>query len=77
MILDDLNEYANKDPESFYYRKNYILDTLFYYPAKYTIQLFSEELCVSRNIIQKDLKHIEDYLSEFNLTLTKVRNQGR
>lgn len=76
MILDDLNEYANKDPESFYYRKNYILDTLFYYPAKYTIQLFAEELCVSRNIIQKDLKHIENYLSEFNLTLTKVRNQG-
>ena len=31
---------------------------------------------MSRNIIQKDLKHIEDYLSEFNLTLTKVRNQG-
>ena len=46
-ILEALDSYANGNPESFYYRKNYILDILFNYPANYTVQLFSEELCLS------------------------------
>lgn len=75
-ILEALDAYANSDPESFYYRKNYILDILFHFPANYTIQLFSEELCVSRKIIQKDLKKIEEYLERFDLKLSKVKNQG-
>lgn len=75
-ILEALDAYANSDPESFYYRKNYILDILFHFPANYTIQLFSEELCVSRKIIQKDLNKIEEYLEGFHLELSKVKNQG-
>lgn len=75
-ILEELDSYANTDPESFYYRKNYILDILFNFPANYTIQLFSEELCVSRKIIQKDLDLVEEYLSQFDLELQKRKNQG-
>lgn len=75
-ILEALDSYANGNPESFYYRKNYILDILFNYPANYTVQLFSEELCVSRKMIEKDLKMIEEYLATFHLELSKVQNQG-
>ena len=75
-VLEALDSYANGNPESFYYRKNYILDILFNYPANYTVQLFSEELCVSRKMIEKDLKMIEEYLVTFHLELAKVQNQG-
>lgn len=75
-ILEALDSYANSDPESFYYRKNYILDILFNYPMNYTVQLFSEELCVSRKMIEKDLKRLGEYLAEFHLELSRVQNQG-
>lgn len=75
-ILEELDSYANSNPESFFYRKNYILDILFNFPGNYTIQLFAEELCVSRKIIQKDLDSIEEYLKDFHLDLSKKKNQG-
>lgn len=75
-ILEELDSYANSNPESFFYRKNYILDILFNFPANYTIQLFSEELCVSRKIIQKDLDFVAEYLKQFHLKLSKRKNQG-
>lgn len=75
-ILEALDSYANENPESYYYRKNYILDILFNYPANYTVQLFSEELCVSRKMIEKDLKMVEEYLETFHLKLSKIQNQG-
>lgn len=75
-ILEELDSYANSNPESFFYRKNYILDILFNFPGNYTIQLFAEELCVSRKIIQKDLDSVESYLKDFHLELSKRKNQG-
>ena len=75
-IVEKLDSYANSNPESFFYRKNYILDILFHYPANYTIQLFSEELCVSRKIIQRDLEEIRKYLDRFHLKLLKRKNKG-
>ncbi len=75
-ILEELDSYANSNPESFFYRKNYILDILFNFPANYTIQLFSEELCVSRQIIQKDLDSVAEYLRQFHLKLSKRKNRG-
>lgn len=75
-IVEELDSYANSNPESFVYRKNYILDILFNFPANYTIGLFSEELCVSRQVIQKDLNEIKEYLKQFHLKLIKRRNRG-
>ena len=75
-IVEQLDSYANSNPESFFYRKNYILDILFHFPADYTIQLFSEELCVSRKIVQKDLDEIRKYLDKFHLKLIKRKNKG-
>ncbi|MDD3185198.1 MAG: PTS sugar transporter subunit IIA [Anaerostipes sp.] len=75
-LVIKMDEYAHKSPESFFYRRNYILDTLFYYPSNYTIQLFADELCVSRKIVQKDLDNIEEELKRFDIELIKVRNQG-
>lgn len=62
--------------DSFAYRKNYILDILFEYKSSYTIQLFSEELYTSRNIIQRDLQYIEKLLKQYELKLIKKRNYG-
>lgn len=75
-ILEALDFYANENPESYYYRKNYILDILFNYPANYTVQLFSEELCVSRKMIEKDLEMVKEYLETFHLKLSRVQNCG-
>lgn len=75
-ILEALDSYANGNPESYYYRKNYILDILFNYPANYTVQLFSEELCVSRKMIEKDLEMVKEYLATFHLELLRVQNYG-
>ena len=75
-IVEQLDSYANSNPESFFYRKNYILDILFHFPADYTIQLFSEELCISIKIVQKDLDEIRKYLDKFHLKLIKRKNKG-
>jgi len=71
-----MEEEASKHADSFTFRKGYILDTLFQFPANYTIQLFSEELSVSRNMIQKDLERIGQQLAKFHVSIKRVRNQG-
>ncbi|MCP1223199.1 transcription antiterminator [Sebaldella sp. S0638] len=63
-------------PDSFSFRKNYILDTLFQYNSIYTIQLFADELYVSRSIIRKDLQYITNILERHDLALIKKRNFG-
>lgn len=62
--------------DSFEYRKNYILNVLFQYKFNYTIQLFAEELYVSRSVIAKDLKYIEKIFERHNLKLIRKRNCG-
>lgn len=63
-------------PDSFSFRKNYILDTLFQYNSVYTIQLFADELYASRSIIRKDLQYITSILERHDLKLIKKRNFG-
>ena len=75
-IVEELDSYANSNPESFVYRKNYILDILFNFPGKLYDRIVSEELCVSRQVIQKDLNEIKEYLKQFHLKLIKRRNRG-
>lgn len=58
------------------YRKNYILDILLNYKTNYTIQLFTEELYISRNTLLKELNDIEKMLSRYHLNLIKKRNSG-
>lgn len=77
-ILEALDSYANGNPESFYYRKNYILDILFNYPANYTVQLFSEELCVSRKMQELDYRiskraftYFSDYYSKEDIMMVQ------
>lgn len=71
--LESLNKQM---PEYDFYRRNYILETLLEYHHNYTIQLFSEELCVSKNAIIKDLESLKDMLSQMHLTLSIKRNNG-
>lgn len=75
-LLEVLDEEAGTMTDSFECRKDYILETLFYYEQNYTVQLFSEELNVSRSMIQKDLVIIGKMLERFNIQLKKVRKQG-
>ena len=42
------------------YRKDYILKTLFEYSDNYTLQLFAEELYVSKKAISNDLKEVTE-----------------
>lgn len=74
--LQKLDEETSRHKDSFVFRKGYILETLFDFKANYTIQLFSEELAVSRNTIQKDLEQIKEQLAPLNVDIKKVRNQG-
>lgn len=75
-IISALNAEVNRTSEFYTYRKLYILETLFLYQANYTIQLFSDELSVSRNTIQKDLELIDGELKKFHVCIKRVRNQG-
>jgi activator of the mannose operon (transcriptional antiterminator) len=71
-----LEEEASRHKDSFIFRKGYILETLFDFKANYTISLFSEELAVSRNTIQKDLDQIKEQLAHLDVDIRRVRNQG-
>lgn len=75
-IIQVLNETVSRTSEFYTYRKEYILETLFLYQANYTIQLFADELSVSRNTIQKDLEQIDEELKKFHVKIKRVRNQG-
>ncbi len=75
-IIQALDEEVSRTSEFYTYRKEYILETLFLYRANYTIQLFADELAVSRNTIQKDLVQIDRELKKFHVKIKRVRNQG-
>lgn len=58
------------------YRKDYILKTLFEYSDNYTLQLFAEELYVSKKVISNDLKEVKGFLAKYNVNLVIKRNSG-
>lgn len=70
-----LNTFRDKS-YSFNYRRSYILDILFAKNAEYTIQLFADDLFVSRNVIVNDLNSIEKWLSYFDIKLVRKPNRG-
>lgn len=75
-LIRVLNEEVSKTSEFYTFRKEYILETLYLFNANYTIQLFADELCVSKNTIQKDLEKIDEELLKFHVNIKRVRNQG-
>ena len=67
---------ANKHLMSEGFRRDYIFQTVFRYQDNYTLQLLAEELFVSRNVISKDIAHLNEYLEEFHVKLVPRRNSG-
>lgn len=75
-ILQAISEEVSKNSEFYVHRKEYILETLYIFNANYTVQLFADELAVSKNTIIKDLEQINNELAKYNVSIKKVRNQG-
>lgn len=71
-----LHALAGSTPEIREYRKDYILKTLFEYSDNYTVQLFAQELFVSKKIISKDLREVEEFLTKFHVQLVVRRKSG-
>lgn len=67
---------AYSTPETKEYRKDYILKTLFEYSDNYTVQLFAEDLYVSKKVISGDLKDVKEFLAQYNVDLIIKRNRG-
>ena len=57
-------------------RINYIAHILLSGWDTYTVALFSEELSVSRNVINEDIKHLESELEAFKISVTKTAGHG-
>lgn len=57
-------------------RRNYMLYILLQNNSSYTIQQFSDELLVSRNVTVQDLKLVEEWLGRFELSLQKKPGIG-
>ena len=57
-------------------RINYIAYILLSGWDTYTVALFSEELSVSRNVINEDIKHLESELEAFKISVTKTAGHG-
>ncbi len=75
-MYNHMQELAYSTPETKEYRKEYILKTLFEYSDNYTVQLFAEDLFVSKKIISRDLKEIEEFLLRYNVRLIIRRSSG-
>lgn len=75
-MYNHMQELAYSTPETKEYRKEYIMKTLFEYSDNYTVQLFAEDLFVSKKIISRDLKEVEEFLSRYNVRLIIRRNSG-
>lgn len=71
-----IQELAYSTPETKEHRKDYILKTLFEYSDNYTVQLFAEDLFVSKKIISEDLKEVKKFLSKYDVKLFIKRNSG-
>lgn len=74
-ILNDLNAAAKEmGKESLEVRRANILKKLLVYSNTYTsIQKLSEQYYVSKTSIVNDMKYIEKWLLQFNLTLEKIK----
>ena len=73
-LIEDIND---EDVSSqFHNRKFYILSILFKNKSNYTIQIFADDLNVSRHVILKDLQEIENWLDFFKIKLLRVKNKG-
>ena len=74
-LIQMINE--NRDKSYYFsYRKSYILNILFENNSNYTIQIFADDLNVGKNIINRDLDRIEQWLDYFDLKLNRTRNRG-
>ncbi|MDB7985580.1 HTH domain-containing protein [Faecalicoccus pleomorphus] len=75
ILKDEVFKLINQS-DSYVYRQNYILNILFMKKSNYTIQIFADDLGVSRNTILYDLESIEKWLDFYNIKLMRVRNFG-
>lgn len=71
-----LYEISYNTSESVEYRKDYILKTLFEYQINYTIQMFADDLFVSRNQIIQDLDMLDDFLKPYHVRCVRKKNKG-
>lgn len=67
---------ANHSPVSEGFRRDYIFQSVFNYQGNYTVQLLAEELYVSRNVISKDLRELNDFLEKFHVKIGTKKNRG-
>ena len=75
-INNMLLQIANHSPVSERFRRDYIFETVFGYQGNYTVQLLAEELYVSRNVISKDLKWLNEFLEKFHVKIGTKKNKG-
>ncbi len=73
-----LRQFANHDPVSEGFRRDYIFQTVFRYQgaANYTLQLLAGELYVSRSAISRDLQYLNKFLEMFHVRITAKKNKG-
>lgn len=71
-----LLQFANHSPVSEGFRRDYIFQTVFNYRGNYTVQLLAEELYVSRNVISKDLRWLNEFLEKFHVKIGTKKNKG-
>ncbi len=71
-----LQRFANHNPISEEFRRDYIFHTVFQYQGSYTINLLAEELYVSRNLISKDLRALNEFLEMFHVRIEAKKNKG-
>lgn len=73
-----LRQFANHDPVSEGFRRDYIFQTVFRYQGaeNYTLQLLAEELYVSRSAISRDLQYLNEFLEMFHVRITAKKNKG-
>lgn len=71
-----LQWFANHNPASEGFRRDYIFQTIFRYQGNYTVQLLAEEQYVSRYVISGDLRYLNEFLEMFHVKLVAKKNSG-
>lgn len=71
-----LLQFANHNPMSEGFRRDYIFQTVFRYQGGYTLQLLADELYVSRNAVSKDLQFLNKFLEMFHIKIAAKKNKG-
>lgn len=75
-MYNHIQDLAYSTPETREHRKDYILKTLFEYSDNYTVQLFAEDLFVSKKIISEDLEEVTRFLEKYDVKLLIKKNKG-